>query len=64
MLREGNAAELREFCEALHPARTAEFMEGLSVDETARTLRVSARTVDLDWTFARAWLYEELGRDD
>ena len=36
------------------------FYAGLSVDETARTLGVSARTVNLDWAFARAWLYKEL----
>jgi RNA polymerase sigma factor (TIGR02999 family) len=36
------------------------FYAGLSVDETARTLGVSARTVDLDWAFARAWLYKQL----
>jgi RNA polymerase sigma factor (TIGR02999 family) len=36
------------------------FYAGLSVDETARTLGVSARTVDLDWAFARAWLYRQL----
>ncbi len=33
MLAEKNEAELREFCTALHPARTAEFMEGLNVAE-------------------------------
>lgn len=33
MLVENNAAELREFCTALHPARTAEFMEGLTSAE-------------------------------
>lgn len=33
MLAENNVAELREFCEALHPARTAEFMEGLTAPE-------------------------------
>ena len=33
MLTENNAAELQEFCTALHPARTAEFMEGLSAEE-------------------------------
>lgn len=33
MLAEHNEAELREFCTALHPARTAEFMEGLNADE-------------------------------
>jgi len=34
MLAEQNAAELEEFCTALHPARTAEFMEGLTSPET------------------------------
>ena len=34
-----NAPELRDFCEALHPARTAEFMEGLSSDEAWKVLR-------------------------
>lgn len=34
MLAEDNAAEMREFCTALHPARTAEFMEGLSATES------------------------------
>ena len=39
MLAENNAAELREFCTALHPARTAEFMEGLNVQESWEVLR-------------------------
>ena len=39
MLREQDTDELREFCEALHPARTAEFMEGLTIDETWQVLR-------------------------
>ncbi len=34
MLAEGNAEELREFCTALHPARTADFMEGLTTEES------------------------------
>ena len=38
MLAENNAAELTEFCQALHPARTAEFMEGLSAEEAWRVL--------------------------
>jgi len=33
MLAEHNAEELREFCSALHPAATAEFMEGLTPQE-------------------------------
>ena len=33
MIAENNSAELKEFCEALHPARTADFMEGLTAEE-------------------------------
>jgi magnesium transporter len=39
MLAENNTAELCEFCVALHPARTAEFMEGLAVDEAWAVLQ-------------------------
>jgi magnesium transporter len=39
MLAEDRTDELREFCTALHPARTAEFMEGLDNEETWRVLQ-------------------------
>ena len=39
MLAEDRTDELREFCTALHPARTAEFMEGLDDEETWRVLQ-------------------------
>lgn len=39
MLAENNEAELREFCTALHPSRTAEFMEGLDRDEAWTVLQ-------------------------
>ncbi len=39
MLAENNERELREFCAALHPARTAEFMEGLDANEMWRVLQ-------------------------
>ncbi len=39
MLAENNERELREFCAALHPARTAEFMEGLEATEMWRVLQ-------------------------
>jgi magnesium transporter len=39
MLAENNAFELREFCTALHPARTAECMDGLNADEAWQVLR-------------------------
>jgi len=38
------------------------FFAGLSVREAADALGVSARTVEDDWSFARAWLLRELER--
>ena len=40
------------------------YFAGLSVEETARTLRVSPTTVEGDWRYARAWLHRELSRGD
>jgi RNA polymerase sigma factor (TIGR02999 family) len=37
------------------------FLGGLSVEECARTLGVSERTVESDWRAARAWLRQALG---
>ena len=37
------------------------FYAGLSVQETAAALSVSPRTVNREWTFARAWLHGALG---
>jgi RNA polymerase sigma factor (TIGR02999 family) len=50
---------------ALEDPRKAQVVElrffgGLSIDETAEALGVSARTVHADWAFARAWLYRTL----
>jgi RNA polymerase sigma-70 factor (ECF subfamily) len=45
--RKGRVVELRYF-------------GGLSVEEAAEVLRVDARTVKRDWTFARAWLHNRL----
>ncbi len=36
------------------------FFGGLTVDETAEVLKVSARTVMREWSLAQAWLYREL----
>jgi RNA polymerase sigma factor (TIGR02999 family) len=38
------------------------FLVGLSVERTADLLDVSARTVELDTQFIRAWLQKELAR--
>ena len=39
MLARNDTAGLKEFCTALHPARTAEFMEGLSAEEAWTVLQ-------------------------
>jgi RNA polymerase sigma factor (TIGR02999 family) len=46
-------------------ARQAQVVEcryfgGLTLDETATALNTSPATVSRDWTFARAWLHQEL----
>lgn len=53
---------------ARHDARLERVVEcrffgGLSVDETARTLGISKRTCERDWTRARAYLYRALAAD-
>lgn len=53
---------------ALHDARLEHVVEcrffgGLSVAETAEALDTSVRTVERDWTRARAYLYRELADD-
>ena len=45
--RQGQIVELR-------------FFGGLSIEETANVLQVSPGTVMRDWTFARAWLRNEM----
>jgi RNA polymerase sigma-70 factor (ECF subfamily) len=36
------------------------FFGGLSVEETAKVIDVSPKTVKRDWSVAKAWLYEDL----
>lgn len=38
------------------------FFAGMSVEEVAEVLGVSKRTIEGDWTMARAWLMRELSR--
>src|SRR5215467_2224200 len=38
------------------------FFGGLSIEETAEVLGVSASTVKRDWLAAKAWLYREMSR--
>lgn len=36
------------------------FYAGLNVDEAAEALGISSRTIKRDWSFARAWLFDQL----
>lgn len=54
---------LAHFDERLARMVECRFFGGLSVEETALVLDVSARTVKRDWRRARAWLYRELSSD-
>lgn len=65
--RAGTLLALDEALERLaaRDARKASVVEcryfaGLSIEETAAALDVSASTVKSDWAFARAWLHREL----
>ena len=40
------------------------FFAGMTVEDTACALGISARTVKSDWALARAWLYETLAGPD
>jgi RNA polymerase sigma factor (TIGR02999 family) len=50
---------------AEHHAQTAQLVQlhcfaGLSIEQAAEVLGLSARTAYRDWAFARAWLYREV----
>lgn len=69
MIAEGNAAEMREFCLALHPARTAEFMEGLTAAEAWEVLKHAELPVRQEiFSFfphdRQEWIIENEHRDD
>jgi RNA polymerase sigma factor (TIGR02999 family) len=37
------------------------FFGGLTIDETARSLKISHATVEREWSLSRAWLRREMG---
>jgi RNA polymerase sigma factor (TIGR02999 family) len=53
--------------EKRHPRKSRvvelRYFGGLSVEETAEVLEVSAVTVMRDWNVAKAWLYREMSND-
>src|SRR5262249_981374 len=54
--------ELATLDEGLGKIVELRFFGGLSLEETAEALKISARTVQREWSWAQAWLYRELNR--
>ena len=40
------------------------YFAGLTIEETAAAMNISVRTANRHWTYARAWLYRQLGEAD
>lgn len=40
------------------------FFGGMTVDEVANSMELSRRTVEREWTMAKAWLRQELSKDE
>jgi RNA polymerase sigma factor (TIGR02999 family) len=74
LVTETRAQELLDLDEALErlavqDARKSQIVElryfgGLTVEETAQFLKLSQRTVEREWTMAKAWLYRELSEEE
>ena len=74
LVTETRAQELLDLDEALErlavqDARKSQIVElryfgGLTVEETAEFLKLSQRTVEREWTAAKAWLYRELSEKE
>lgn len=65
--KEGELLAVHEALDALaaHDSRKAELVKlryfvGLSIDEAAEVLGISAPTAKRDWTYAKAWLYRAI----
>lgn len=74
LVTEARSQELLDLDEALErlaaqDARKSQIVElryfgGLTVEETAEFLKLSHRTVEREWTAAKAWLYRELSQKE
>lgn len=55
--------QLSQLDERLGQIVELRFFAGMSIDETAKMLDLSASTVNRDWAKARGWLYQRLKSD-
>jgi RNA polymerase sigma factor (TIGR02999 family) len=51
--------QLKQLDERIYRVVEFRFFGGMSIDETAEILNVSAATVNRDWLKARVWLYQQ-----
>lgn len=56
--------KLKEFAPRQEQIVELRFFSGMTEDEVAAHLGLSARTVRRDWNLAKAWLYRELKQRD
>jgi RNA polymerase sigma factor (TIGR02999 family) len=56
-------SRLQKLSESVAAVVRLRFYAGLSIEETAAAMGVSTRTVQREWTYARAWLARELACD-
>ena len=56
-------SRLQEFSPTVAEVVRLRFYAGLSEAETALALAVSERTIRREWTYARAWLFREMGEE-
>jgi len=71
---ESRSEELLALDEVLEELRTQDarkshivelrYFGGLTVEETAEFLKLSPRTVEREWTLAKAWLYRALTAEE
>lgn len=56
----------RQAAEALIPLVDGElrYFVGMTIEETAEALEISTPTAKRDWSYARAWRFRELKRED
>ncbi len=54
---------LAQIDERAHRVIECRIFAGLTLDETAKVLDISSKSVQRTWTTARAWLLKEIGRD-
>jgi RNA polymerase sigma factor (sigma-70 family) len=56
--------KLAEINQRLADLIALRYFGGLTVEETAEEMGLSAATVKRDWSRARAWMYRELSEED